>query len=162
MSKASAWLALARTSQGAAYTSHVAKEHTQKERGNKNSMTTMINLTPHAIRVRLEASNSTEPLPSDLIYEPYDQNNPARIDSIEQEHGFINEVPLMKLVMGEIYNLPEPQEGVVYIVSMPVAQQIAARGGRVDVVAPHTGPKGGAIRKPGASAPFAVRCFEQF
>jgi len=45
---------------------------------------------------------------------------------------------------GEIEGLPDPQPGVVYIVSMVVRQAAQAQG-RTDVVSPDTSPQG-AIR----------------
>lgn len=118
----------------------------------------LVNLTPHVIRIRVNESNELVPLDSDIVIEP--EEKPARLDAYEREVEPIDGIPVMLSVLGEIYDLPEPVEGVVYIVSFPVAQRLA--GSRPDVVGPHTGPKGGAIRSPGMAAPFAVRKFQRF
>lgn len=57
--------------------------------------------------------------------------------------GEVDGVPVVSAEYGEITGLPEPQDGVVYIVSMLVAQ----RAGRADVLSPDSGPS--AIRENG-------------
>jgi hypothetical protein len=55
-------------------------------------------------------------------------------------------LPIYKSGLGEITNLPEPQEDVIYIVSMQVAQ---AAKGRNDLIFPGTGPRDNSIRQDG-------------
>lgn len=119
-----------------------------------------VNLTPHPVRFRFDASNEPIAIETDLVFEPMDVSHPARIDSVEQDAEPIDGMPVTVTVFGDIYDLPEQQEGIVLIVSLPVVQKLA--GSRPDVVAPHTGPKGGAIRVPGSPAPYAVRRWQRF
>jgi len=56
------------------------------------------------------------------------------------EATFRDRIPVVRSHFGEVYGLPEPQEGVVYIVSYPVLQAMA--GKRNDLVAPDTTPNG--------------------
>lgn len=77
------------------------------------------NLTPHSVRL----NNGIEILPSGTI---------ARV-SVEFT-DFDGSIAEQKF--GEIENLPEPKDGVIYVVSGFV---LAAAKGRDDVVAPATG-----------------------
>lgn len=54
----------------------------------------------------------------------------ARVSVNSQQVGEIGGVPLNKLVYGEVTGLPEPEEGVVYVVSNIVAT--AVKGKRYD------------------------------
>lgn len=78
-----------------------------------------INLTPHAIKL----NNGTVFSPSGKIarveshYTPFDENGISHVE------------------FGQVENLPEPQEGVIYIVS----GMVAAASKRHDVVSPATG-----------------------
>ncbi len=122
----------------------------------------IINLTPHAIRVRFDESNVAEPLDSDIVIQP--ESAPARLDQTSIVVAEINGIPVKKTVFGEIYNLPDPDGESFYVVSMPVAQR-AAQLGRDDVASPNTAPKQD-IRYPAdhklAGLTFAVRGFQQF
>lgn len=82
---------------------------------------TFINLTPH--NIVLNDGTVIEKLPDTAV---------ARVSSSFQfiGNGFY------KVVYGEVENLPEPQDGVVYIVSAMVLSQVKERK---DVVAPATG-----------------------
>lgn len=57
---------------------------------------------------------------------------------IEQKHSeFVGDI--CKAPLGDLIGLPEPEEGVKYIVSMPVLMAAAAKGmDRDDLVAPAT------------------------
>ena len=122
----------------------------------------IINLTPHAIRVRVEENPVAEPLESDVVIQP--ETAPARLDQSSIVAAEINGIPVKKTVFGEIYNLPDPDGESFYVVSMPVAQR-AAQIGRTDVMSPNTAPKQD-IRYPEghklAGLVFAVRGFQQF
>lgn len=125
-------------------------------------MTELVNLTPHALRIRLTDDNRTEPLVDDIVLEPV--KPAARIEQSSAVCEPINGIPVVRSGFGDIIDLPEPRAGVVYVVSLPVAQQAAARG-RTDVVSPDTSPKGGAVRYQDEARKgqiFAVRGFQRF
>ena len=83
-------------------------------------MTNFINLTPHTINL-----NNGNSFPA--------SGNVARVANV---YGDFDENGIASVSFGEVTNLPEAQEGVVYIVSGLVAQAIS---GRNDVVSPATG-----------------------
>lgn len=118
-----------------------------------------VNLTPHALRLRSDVFNEAIPLESDIVLMP--EPSAARVDQVSVTTGYVNDFPINRTVFREIYNLPNPEEGVVYIVSMLVAQQAK----RDDVVSPNTAP-GQDIRYPEGhklkGLTFAVRGFQQF
>ena len=98
-------------------------------------MMNFVNLTPHAIVVRLENG-------SDLTFPP--SGKIARVDELPTEAvGEVGGVKILsRTVFGKVIDLPEPTEGVGYIVSGLVAGVVY----RNDVFAPATGPKDGALR----------------
>jgi hypothetical protein len=101
---------------------------------------TVQNLTPHNITFR-DANGI------DTVYAPVDKDNAARVDTNPVDAGNIGPFPTQKKVYGDIYGLPAPQNGVIYIVSGFVLSALKDAGSiRDDVVAPATGPKDGAIR----------------
>lgn len=79
-----------------------------------------INLTPHSIRLN-----------DGRVFDA--SGNIARVSSVHSD--FVND--LCDVTFGPITGLPEPQEGILYIVSGVVA----SAAGRTDVVAPATGHK---------------------
>jgi len=98
-------------------------------------MTNFVNLTPHAIIVRLNDG-------SDVTFPP--SGKVARVDELPtQIVGDLDGIPILsRTVFGQVIDLPEPTEGVGYIVSGLVAGVVY----RSDVFAPATGPKDGPIR----------------
>jgi len=94
----------------------------------------IINLTPHAVVVRMEDG--------DRVFEP--SGTVARVAVTSTPVGEVDGIPVVAQTYGEIEDLPDPQPGVVYIVSM-VVRQAAKEAGRTDVVSPDTSPAG-AIR----------------
>jgi hypothetical protein len=96
-----------------------------------------INLTPHAIVVRLNDGNGT-----DVTFPP--SGKIARVDELPtQIVGEVDGIPILsRTVFGQVIDLPEPTEGIRYIVSGLVAGVVY----RSDVFAPATGPKDGPIR----------------
>ena len=94
-----------------------------------------VNLTPHPIVVRMNDG-------TDLTFPP--SGKVARVDELPtQIVGDLDGIKLLpRTVFGEVIDLPEPVEGVGYIVSGLVAGVVY----RADVFAPATGPKDGALR----------------
>ncbi len=98
------------------------------------NMTKLINLTPHAITIRVDEA--------DIILEP---TLPAarvgqksyRVASVWTENNI--EIPVHVPLFTAIENLPEPQDGVIYITSMIVANSPEGKE-REDVYALDTGP----------------------
>ena len=86
-----------------------------------------VNLTPHSIRVVLDGGELEIP-PSGTV---------ARVAVKQKLVGNIDGIPLVRNEWGSIEGLPEPKDGIVYIVSSLVLSRIR---GRTDVVAPDTGP----------------------
>ena len=84
-----------------------------------------INLTPHKIVIKTE--NKT------LEVEP---SGNARVATIEEVVGNVDGIPVVKRTFGEVEGLPEPEDGIAYIVS---AMVLGAVKGRDDVFAPDTG-----------------------
>ena len=100
----------------------------------------VVNLTPHSVVVMLGTDQVAEFPPSGQI---------ARVDSSDTYQGemYANfpkgcntvEVPVYTRTLGDPVGLPEPESGVVFIVSSIV---LAATDDRSDLVAPDTGPNG--------------------
>jgi hypothetical protein len=80
-----------------------------------------INLTPHAINL-----NSGESFPPS-----------GQVARVQAGYSEFDEQGICSATFGEVQGLPEPQEGVLFIVSGLVAG--AVKGVREDVVAPATG-----------------------
>lgn len=105
-----------------------------------------VNLTPHALGLANNAP-SVDPLPTG---DPIPPTTPAARVLTDQDHltdvprgvGGYGYVPVMSLPRpARIEDLPEPQEGVRYIVSIMVVQAMVELGiDRDDVFAPDTGP----------------------
>jgi hypothetical protein len=85
------------------------------------------NLTPHAVIIYGKTMLVIQP--SGLV---------ARCDTITEEVGTLNGIPLVKNTFGQIQDLPEPKRNTVYIVSSLVA---AACPDRKDLVSPDTTPQ---------------------
>jgi hypothetical protein len=89
----------------------------------------LVNLTPHPIDIFLKDGRVVR-LPSEGV---------ARVREVKEDAGELEweggTVPLCRKFLGEVEGLPEPKEGVIYIVSLLAAQKAWERG-RTDVVAP--------------------------
>ena len=89
-----------------------------------------INLTPHAIVVRVSGR--------DVVIPPSGQV--ARVSTKQVEVGVVEidgvAVPVVVNDYGPVDGLPAPEPGTIYIVSGLVLSRV---GGRKDVVAPDTG-----------------------
>ena len=93
----------------------------------------LVNKTPHVLNLVTEdgARISLEPvLPTPRVSSSSVKTATSMIsDENGIEHTIVREAP----VFGEVVDLPEPQEGVLYIVSMLVA---ARASNRTDLVSP--------------------------
>lgn len=107
-------------------------------------MTTMVNLTPHDVVVQSEDGKTTTISKSGKV---------ARVAVIRTLIGDLSGFPVWKTTYGKVEDLPEPEEGKVYIVALLVLQALL---GRTDLVAPDTSPES-AVRKDGIIV--AVRGF---
>lgn len=98
-------------------------------------MANFVNLTPHPITVIAVNGGESTFQPSGKV---------ARVSELPTTViGQVNGIPVLsKTVFGDVVDLPEPQEGVFFIVSGLVAGQVS----RKDVLAPATGPNDGAVR----------------
>jgi hypothetical protein len=95
-----------------------------------------INLTPHTITIYdLHAEKTT--LPSSGV---------ARVETTEKTLEPINDIPIVSSpVQGPVIGLPEPSDGISYVVSSVVLNHPSVRG-RKDVFGPGTGPKHAPLR----------------
>ena len=107
----------------------------------------LVNLTPHALVVRLNDGTERRIEPSGTI---------ARVATTAREVGTVNGIPVVETTYGDIEGLPAPEDGTVYIVSSLVLAAARASG-RADVLAPDTSPES-AIRDD-AGRIVAVRRF---
>lgn len=103
----------------------------------KDKTMEFVNLTPHSLVIRT-ATGDTTVAPSGQV---------ARVTQQPGEAFSLPELPGVQLQaaprFGELEGLPEPQPGVIYLVSGLCASRAF---GRADVFAPGTGPQDGAIR----------------
>lgn len=79
-------------------------------------MTTIVNLTPHAITFVREDGNVV--IPSSGI---------ARAATTREIVGEIDGLPVARIVYGEVTGLPEPVEGTIYVVSQITAAAVPDR-----------------------------------
>lgn len=87
---------------------------------------TVVNLTPHAVRVVDKEGNIVKEFPSEGL---------ARVSSVSTPIGVVDQIPVIKQEFGEIEGLPAPEEGVYYVVSAMVGTA-AAKDGRTDLLGP--------------------------
>jgi len=88
-----------------------------KKEENKMENINFVNLTPHSIIFYV--GNTT------LTVEPSGQI--ARCSVTREKIGNINGIPINKSRFGKVENLPEPQEGTIFIVSALTAQAVPER-----------------------------------
>jgi hypothetical protein len=104
---------------------------------------TLINATPHSIalvsRRGVEQDSKKQFIAEAEAVEILREIPPseilARVSMVNLPAGEIDGIPIESVIYGEIEGLPEPQEGVYYIVSGLVAAA-ATKIGRVDCLAP--------------------------
>ena len=112
-----------------------------------------VNLTPHAINTQV-----TNPDGSVEHRQFAPSGQVARCKPDQENIGIFGGVPVVRSVFGPVEGLPEPEPeaGLVFIVSTVVAQQCPHRA---DVVSPNTGPS--AIRNDKGQV-IAVTSFQSF
>ena len=101
----------------------------------------LLNLTPHTLALR-DARGHDYPIPP--------SGRVARVSSTPGAGRIVEGVPVPVHApheWGGVVNLPEPEPGVLCIVSGLVAARVPP--GRHDVVSPGTGPGDGAVREAG-------------
>lgn len=84
----------------------------------------IVNLTPHALRIIGLDGEEIAVEPSGLVARQAVEYRPAG--------DVAGRIPVTEAVYGEVTNLPEPQDGVIYVVSGLVEANVA----REDVFAP--------------------------
>lgn len=87
----------------------------------------LINLTPHDIIIRLPDGDRVIPASGTV----------ARVATSYEHVGDVDGIPVSAQTFGQIEGLPEPRNGVVYVVSA-IVLAAAKELGRTDVVAPDT------------------------
>jgi hypothetical protein len=93
-----------------------------------------VNLTPHAVVIRTADG--------DRVIGP--TAPAARVEpGVLLSTDVFGGVPVIRWGKGEVVNLPEPTEGIIFIVSAVVGAEVR---GRMDVVCPGTGPNDNAVR----------------
>jgi hypothetical protein len=107
----------------------------------------IVNLTPHAVTVQHEDGTVTEIPPSGTV---------ARVEAAQVPIGDVDGITVVRSTFGPPTDLPDPAEGVVYLVSSLVAQAVPDRE---DVVAPDTGAT--CVRNENGRI-VAVRRFQRF
>jgi hypothetical protein len=88
----------------------------------------LVNLTPHAVTLIAPSGEQVVVQPSGVVARVAERMEPLGEIMVE---GI--PVPVVKRAFGEVENLPEPEPGVLYVVSALVAEA-AWRMGRADVV----------------------------
>jgi len=109
----------------------------------------VVNLTPHDIRVVSDRGEIVYPRSGQV----------ARLQTVSRQLQIEGLPPVVETEIVGIEGLPEPQPGVVYLVSTPLLMA-AARLGRLDVLAPDTGPESAVRDKNGQVV--AVRRLQRF
>jgi hypothetical protein len=103
-----------------------------------------VNLTPHEI-------NFQSPITRDFRTFP-PSGQVARVNEATVAAEGVDGIPCQTTVFLGFVDLPDPQEGTIFIVSRPVmdAWKQGAKAGawdhRLDLIAPGTGPNDGALR----------------
>ena len=82
-------------------------------------MATLVNLTPHLLNI-VAADGST-------VYIPPDGNRIARVSSSPIVVTTVNGINVSQQTFGDVINLPEAQDGVIYIVSRMVKDRVPDR-----------------------------------
>ena len=91
----------------------------------------IINLTPHSVSILKPDGTPLDLAPSGQV---------ARVSTRVQDAGQLDGIPVVQQTFGDVAGLPDPQDGVAYLVSGLVLSAVKAAGGRPDVFAPDTSP----------------------
>ena len=92
----------------------------------------LVNLTPHDIDV------FSINVPPQLLMRIAKTDSIARVEMTEKELGVIQGCPVFaKVLSGTISGLPDPQDGILYVVSTMVLDAVKERS---DLLSPDTGP----------------------
>ena len=83
----------------------------------------IVNLTPHEVKVLDDDDNVIAIFPSVGVARARQHDVPA---------GEIESIPVVKTEFGEVSGLPEPAEGIVYIVSRITIEAARAQGRSTD------------------------------
>lgn len=83
----------------------------------------IVNLTPHEVKIVDGGNNVVAVFPSDGVARACQHDVPA---------GEIESIPVVKTEFGEVLGLPEPAEGIVYIVSRITVEAAQAQGRSTD------------------------------
>ena len=104
-----------------------------------------VNRTPHEINFQSAVTSDFRTFPP--------SGKVARVNEVTLHHpDDLDGIPCQTTVFQGFVDLPDPQDGTVFIVSRPVmdAWKQGAKGGawahRLDLIAPGTGPNDGALR----------------
>lgn len=92
-------------------------------------MATIMNLTPHTLNLKAIDGRMVDIPPSGQVARCTETS--VQVGEIELEGGVV--LSKKRKTYGEVYDLPDPQEGVIYCVSFRVAQAVPDRE---DVVFP--------------------------
>ncbi|TCJ98224.1 UNVERIFIED_ORG: hypothetical protein BDK47_11810 [Anoxybacillus amylolyticus] len=93
----------------------------------------VVNLTSHTVRVVDDKGRSL------LVVPP--SGTTARVTTQQAVVGSVAGVDVVRTVFGSVEGLPDPQDGVVFVVSTLVLQALKSAGvDRTDVVSPDTSP----------------------
>lgn len=85
-----------------------------------NRTVEFINLTPHTLNMwDIDKATKVDIAPSGTI---------ARVSETSELVGFLNGMPDYKISYGEIQNLPEAQNGIIYIVSGMIISALKDKG----------------------------------
>ena len=75
----------------------------------------IVNMTPHAIRIRIDASNDAVALSSDIVLQPC--GTVARVSATSVADGDVDGIPSYHTVYGSVQDLPDPQPDTICVVS---------------------------------------------
>lgn len=79
----------------------------------------VVNLTPHAVNLCDEDGNIFATYPA--------SGTVARCEKSQVQVGTLNGTPIFSVKMGEVYDLPEPRDNTVFIVSRITADAVPER-----------------------------------
>lgn len=94
----------------------------------------IVNLTPHAIRIKGRMVDTE--IPSSGI---------ARLNEMIVDDGLLGGIPVIEQIRGPANGLPDPQDGIYYIVSRPVFDSLPHRKDLLAVGEPIRDEKGNVI-----------------